>query len=115
MTAIIIFFLFVLAAAFFVEGATELVCKSLIFSRFRDFLSNKSSFLRDLVGCGYCTSVWVALFPSLYISYLFFVGWLLTVPLFIFLVVVIHRLSNYIHNINDKHLDKYYDSRFKER
>lgn len=97
----------------FVEGATELICKSLIFSGFRDKVSSWHPFLADLLKCGYCTSVWVAVLPSLFFAYNL-AGALWGVPLLgVFFTVLIHRLANYLHNLNDKHLDKFYDQRLK--
>jgi len=96
----------------FVEGTTELLCKSLIFTSFRKWASKKHPFLKDLIGCGYCTSVWVAIAPAIYLSFVVLPGEL-SFPLFIPAVVFYHRMSNYLHNFCDKHLDKFYDARFK--
>jgi hypothetical protein len=100
------FFIWVLLAVVAVESLTELLTKSLFFSDFREYLKGRSQFTKDLISCGYCTSVWAAgpfalllsisqsLMPQL-LS--FFVLWLF-----------LHRAANYLHNINDKYFDKFY-------
>lgn len=91
-----------LVSVVFVEGLTELLVKSKIFGPFREYLAKKSIFLGEMISCGHCASVWVSSLPAIVFS--FYLGPLVFVPL----VVVFHRLSNYLHNINDKFLDKYY-------
>jgi hypothetical protein len=104
----------VLLSALFVEGFTELLCKSKIFNPLRERLSRTSNFIAEMLSCAYCASVWVSLVPSfLLAAYKGFSGSFLgCLIIFPFLLVIIHRLANYIHNFNDKFLDKYYDSRF---
>ncbi len=108
-----IVFLVLLLSPVFVEGVTELVCKSQIFSGFREWVSLRSPPLKALIGCGYCASVWVAVLPAAWAAYIVSPSWCFRIPLFVFLTIVFHRLSNYLHNFNDKHLDKYYDNRLK--
>ncbi len=103
----ILFFL----SPIFVEGLTELICKSEIFSGLRAAVSSRSSFFRRLLSCGYCTSVWVAPLTAALVTYFLTPSWPLRGPLFVFITVVFHRLSNYVHNFNDKHLDKFYDKK----
>jgi hypothetical protein len=99
------------ASVIFVEGATELVCKSSIFLTIRSKLSALHPFIKQLLGCGYCTSVWMSTIPAGFFAFEV-ASSVLTMPaLFILFVVVIHRLSNFVHNINDKHFDKFYDKR----
>jgi len=97
----------------FVEGATELICKSLIFSGLRERVSLWGPFFSALISCGYCMSVWIAFPASIVLSYVVSSSWLVFVTLCFVLTVVVHRLSNFIHNFGDKHLDKYYDSRYR--
>lgn len=52
-------------------------------------------FLHDILDCGYCTSVWAAIFPALW--YLNLAEWFTP----IIIVLVIHRLSNMIHFLID--------------
>ena len=98
----------------FVEGTTELLVKSKIFSVLRENITRipkVGSFLGGLITCGFCASVWVAIFPAILLS-------LPTNPINIFLgskfisfivwLVVIFRCSNYLHNYSDKYLDKFY-------
>ena len=93
------------------ETLTELAVKSQIFLTTRTWLSGKSDFLKELLHCGYCFSVWMAFFVIVVTG--------LFIPLtgraildgFITLLVV-HRLSNVLHNVIDKWTDKYYDTRF---
>jgi hypothetical protein len=97
------------------EALTELLAKSEIFSKFRELIL-KIPFLGEAIKCGYCTSVWVAILPTIVVcsietpmdhytqgfpSPLIWVIWL----------VFFHRMSNYLHNINDKWFDKYYSKK----
>lgn len=106
------FILIILGIAFATEAVVELVIKSQIFSPFRRLVSKFGSRTEELFKCGYCFSVWVAL------------GWIALVPAVIIpasswhvvnvllTLLVIHRLSNIIHNVIDKWTDKYYDQRY---
>lgn len=93
----------------FVEGLTELVRKASIFDRPRA-LVRRIGFVDALLSCGYCTSVWAAMVPSMLVfivaAHLYLYEQVL---LFAFFTITFHRLSNYLHNFNDKHLDKYYE------
>lgn len=101
-----LFLIFILSLA--VESLTEIIVKSEIFRPFRDFIFKLGSFFEKLFTCGYCFSVWVSTaavsaVPDviLPLSGIFGVNALVT-------VLIIHRLSNIIHNIIDKWTDKYY-------
>jgi hypothetical protein len=74
------------------EAITQLVCKAEIFDRIRKWLQSTSKFLNDLLSCAYCVSVWIAAFTT--VLYYF---WGYTY-LFI-IMLVIHRLSNIVHDI----------------
>ena len=96
------FFSWVLAILF-TEAITELVVKSEFFWPMRKLLFDRGQdnrllkFLHDLVDCGYCFSVWAGFFSLIMIlnsSY---------TPILVFMTgVVIHRLSNLVHNVIDK-------------
>ncbi len=99
------------AIAFATEAMVELLVKSKFYDRPRQFLSRWSWF-KSLINCGYCTSVWVALgfisvVPAavLPLSDWTFVNVLIT-------LLLVHRLSNIMHNVIDKWTDKYYDMRY---
>ena len=100
-----------LATVVFVEGTTEIISKSELFSSFRDWVAFKNGFFGKLVRCGFCTSVWVAALPAVVFTYTLHTEWYHVPVYFLFFVVVFHRLSNYLHNINDKFLDKFYTNR----
>jgi len=86
----------------FIEAITEIVTKSEIFLPIRKFIfhiGQKSKFfswLHELLDCGYCFSVWVS-FGSVLI---FFQD--LNIMWRFLLFVVLHRLSNLFHNIQDR-------------
>lgn len=90
-----------------VEAATELIVKSEIFKPLVERVKGSNYFAAKMLSCGYCTSVWLAIPPAIFFA-------LLTSPiLIVFWVLALHRGANYLHNINDKFFDKYYDPRFK--
>lgn len=92
---------FLITAAFATEAATNLLTKSEFSIRFiKKPLFNwrhikSCEFFHDLLDCGYCTSVWVALIPAYW--YVESNDWL-TLGIF---ALVIHRLSNVIHFLID--------------
>ena len=104
------FVLVVIALAIATEALTELLVKSLIFQDFREKIHLLGiSFLSKVFSCGYCFSVWSSKFLVLLSFILYFNEITFSTCILYFLVVlVVHRLSNYIHNINDKYFDKYY-------
>ena len=100
-----------IAMSFVTEAIVELLVKSVIFSPLRRQVSRIGSWFEELVKCGYCLSVWVA-FPLVLL-----VGTPMTLSGTAVLDLllsgfIVHRLSNYLHNFNDKWLDKYYDLRY---
>lgn len=104
-------FLKFLFAVLLTELLTELVIKSEIAKPVRDFIKSRASWLNTLFSCGYCFSVWVAVGVVLLLGMSYnLTGWY-WVDLGI-TALLIHRLSNYLHNFNDKFLDKYYDMRY---
>jgi len=109
MLTFIVFFLVCIIA---VEAAVELLVKSVIFDGFSTWFASLGTFAKELISCGYCTSVWVAVLPALFLAY--FQDWasgLIVFPLFL---LALHRSANYLHNINDKHFDKDYDKRYTD-
>lgn len=100
-----------------VEGMTELLSKSLLFSPFVDWLNSFKgknrvlSFFGEAFRCGYCCSSHI----SILVTFLVFIFsppkifGSVYLDIFIFMVVC-SRLSNYIHNIQDR---IYYDSAVK--
>jgi hypothetical protein len=108
------FLLFLFLSVVFAEGATELICKSLFFAPLRKNIFEASAFLKSLLSCGYCTSVWVATLPAAVLSFWYVGVSFLTAPVFLGLTVIIHRLSNRFHDFGDKWLDKYYDKRYQD-
>ncbi len=103
--------LHILAAAFITEALTELVIKSVFFKYFRTQVSRLGEWVEELFKCGYCFSVWVAIVIvgvtgcSVPVSAYFIFNSFVT-------VLIVHRLSNVMHNIIDKWTDKYYDMRY---
>lgn len=96
----------------FTEAVTELLTKSLIFSGIREKIVGKGGFLASLISCGYCTSVWVSLAPSLFfVSIMHNLNYVQFLGLWFFIAIVVHRSSNYLHNFNDKWLDKFYSKK----
>jgi hypothetical protein len=104
--------LLIFALAFATEAVVQLVIKSEIFSPIRRLASKLGPWTTELFKCGYCFSVWVAL------------GWIALVPAVVIpasswhvvnvllTLLVVHRLSNIMHNLIDKWTDKYYDVRY---
>jgi len=93
------------------EAVVELVVKSDIFRPLRTAVSHLGEWFQKLFSCGYCFSVWVATGLVLITQ----LSYPLTGNKFIDLglaVLVVHRLSNVLHNVIDKWTDKYYDVRY---
>jgi len=100
-----------LVLAFVTEAIVELVVKSEIFAPARELAFKLGSWTTSLFKCGYCFSVWVATGLVLITQ----LSYPLTGNKFIDLglaVLVVHRLSNVLHNVIDKWTDKYYDVRY---
>lgn len=85
----------------FTEAITEVVTKSEIFSPLRAYVFKLSSgnkffkWLHQLLDCGYCFSVWSGAFTA---ALLFRDCELLHIFV---IAIVLHRLSNTLHNIID--------------
>jgi hypothetical protein len=100
-----------LAAIILTELLTELIVKSVLFRPLRAKIKGINDWFHELFSCGYCMSVWVSagVVFTIGTSYDFTGISVVDVGL---TALIVHRLSNYLHNFNDKFLDKYYDSRF---
>lgn len=92
-----------LLLALFVEAVTEILVTSIFFEKPREFVYTRNGFFGELVNCGYCTSVWVSAV----------VAWLAVLPIsswfvvnYIITVFIIHRLSNLLHELNNKWLGR---------
>jgi len=100
------------------EGVTELLVKSEIFQNIRSFVIRIPIF-GEAIKCGYCASVWVAAIPATLLllaetpldSYFDVFPNFLWWAKVIIILVFFHRASNYLHNFNDKWLDKYYSKK----
>jgi len=89
-----------------VEALTEIITKSEITEPIRKYvfkLGHKNKFfnwLHRLLDCGYCTSVWIGMFTSLLLFshvnvFNTYLDW-------IFIGLVLHRLSNVLHFLVDR-------------
>ena len=97
----------VLLCILLTELTTELVIKSEIFKPVREIIFKLGDWFTKLFSCGYCFSVWAATGVVFLTntSYPLIGNHWLDLGL---MALVVHRLSNYLHNFNDKALDKYY-------
>jgi hypothetical protein len=105
------FFLQLLGLVLVTEAIVELVIKSEIFRPVREQIFKAGDWFKKLFSCGYCFSVWVAtglVFLS-QTSYPLVGNKFLDLAL---AALVVHRLSNILHNVIDKWTDKYYDMRY---
>ena len=101
----------VLLCVLLTELTTELVVKSEIFRPVREVIFKLGDWFRKLFSCGYCFSVWAAtgVVVLTQTSYPLIGSELLDLGL---MALVVHRLSNILHNVIDKYTDKYYDMRY---
>jgi hypothetical protein len=74
------------------EAMTQLTCKAEIFNAPRSWLKNLSSFTNELLSCPYCVSVWVAGFTAILYTGYEWSWWFI-------LLLVIHRISNVLHDL----------------
>lgn len=93
------------------EALVELL-KSGFFEKLRNFLNNKNncvcSFLFKVITCGYCSSVWTAAFITL-VSFVFITPVLINCIFLDIIIsfILIHRLSNFLHDFCDRYISKY--------
>lgn len=83
------------------EAITEILVAGKIFQSLRDFLIGRNIFLlAGVFSCGYCMSVWMAVA----------VGWFVPFPLGIvgipIKILVVHRLSNFFHELMSRWLGR---------
>jgi hypothetical protein len=97
-----------LAAIILTELFTELIVKSVLFRPLRVKVSI-NEWLYELFHCGYCMSVWVSAGVVFTIGTSYDFTGISVVDLGL-TALIVHRLSNYLHNFNDKVLDKYYSN-----
>jgi ABC-type sulfate transport system permease subunit len=74
------------------EAMTQLACKAQIFDTLRNKIKETSKFYTTLLECPYCVSVWVATFTVILLY-----GWAYTK--WFIIMLVIHRMSNLLHDI----------------
>jgi hypothetical protein len=74
------------------EALTQLVCKAEIFDKLREWLKNLSDFTNRLLSCPYCVSVWTATFTVGLYNFWDSISWFI-------LLLVIHRMSNVLHDM----------------
>jgi len=105
------FLIQVLCCILLTEAVTELIVKSEIFKPIRNVLFKLGNWVEKLFSCGYCFSVWAAIGVVFLTntSYPLVGNDLLDLGL---MSLVVHRLSNILHNVIDKYTDKYYDVRY---
>ncbi len=101
----------ILILALLSEAITEVVVKSEMFKPVRNLISKLGSWPEKLFSCGYCFSMWSAGAVVLVAGTSYPITGMPLVDLGV-MSLVVHRLSNFIHNFNDKYLDKYYDVRY---
>lgn len=94
-------------AGFLTEALTELGVKSEIFSAPREKLSKLNPWLEKLLKCGYCFSFWTALGVAPLVGAVHAFTGIVLVDMLLS-VLIVQRLSNWMHNICDKWTDKYY-------
>ena len=96
--------------ALVVEGFTELIIKSKLFSKFRSGVSQISPFFDNLFSCGNCFSYWATALLLSGINFYKGLPLVLTDVFlldFVFSLFIIQRISNVLHFIFDR-LDKTY-------
>jgi hypothetical protein len=74
------------------EALTQLACKAEIFDRIREWLKSLCSFTFLLLTCPYCVSVWMAALATL-----MYFTW--EYSQFFVIGLVIHRVSNFAHDL----------------
>jgi len=95
----------ILFAIILIEAITEILTKSEAARPFRALLFERGtnnkffSWIHDLFDCGYCTSVWVGWFVAILLFrntdiFSLWIDWF-------FIGLVLHRLSNILHNVID--------------
>lgn len=98
-------FFFLLLSVVCTEALTEIVVKSVLFSWPRAKLENIVG-INKAISCPHCFSVWAAAFVVILVFFSFgpHIPWY-SLGL---VVLLVHRLSNYLHMFVDRVLDKFY-------
>lgn len=108
------YFIVLLLCVVVSESLVELFVKSVFFSPLRNFLARQENnriltFISTALSCGYCFSVWTALFLTtlvfMTLSPVLTNMWVLDILIF---WLACHRLSNYLHDIADRYFTKEY-------
>lgn len=86
-----------------VERITEIIINGAIFERPRHWILSKNNLFSELVGCGYCMSVWVSAIFAWALPGCFFNNEYLNIATKIF---VAHGLSNILHELLKRWFDK---------
>ena len=73
-----------------VEAIVEIWLESPLFDDIRIWLGGKGKWLNELIGCGWCLSVWIA---GIAFALLYFGLW------WILALFAVHRLANFVHDI----------------
>lgn len=109
------------------EALTELAIKSSLFLPIRQRIVDNahklplSSFIdwSELVTCGYCFSVWVAIIlvtiGSFFMVLTYTAGLVLSFLLFVGYVLAVHRVSNLVHGVIDRHFSTKKDIRYQAK
>lgn len=89
----------IIAAIICTEAMTELAVKSELFLPLRKFLFESKSvsfrFIHKIFDCGYCFSVWAAMLSVVLVYNIN------TYTAYFMAVLIVHRLSNLLHNLGD--------------
>ena len=101
----------VLLCILLTELTTELVIKSEIFKPVREIIFKLGDWFTKLFSCGYCFSVWAAAAVVFVTNTSYLLTGIEWLDLGL-MALVVHRMSNILHNIIDKYTDKYYDQRY---
>ncbi len=105
------FFIQLFLIVILTEAVTELTVKSDIFKPVRDLFFKLGDWAKTLFSCGYCFSVWVAVGVVFATNTYYSLTDIHMVDLGL-MSLVVHRLSNILHNSIDKWTDKYYDTKY---
>lgn len=106
------FFIQLLGCVILTELLTELVIKSEVFRLVREkVFFVLGDWFKKLFTCGYCFSVWAALGVVILTQTSYPLVGQAHVDTAL-AALIVHRLSNVLHNVIDKWTDKYYDVRY---
>lgn len=98
-----------------VESITEVIIKSVIFTKVRNLFIKRSVFFEYLLTCGYCFSFWTSLFILiLLICYNQEPHILNGVLNYFFIFFIIQRGSNMVHGAIDRYFDTRKDIRYNK-